>query len=119
MESVRLQVSSQGRIAHESPGIRHGTVRYSVGDGFFFHRQRIAGGRVYLRCVGFRSNPPCLVRAIMFPDNSHFEISSGVHNHAPDVYHARILDLRNRLLEACRARPNARVEVVYHDVCRR
>lgn len=35
-------------VAQSSPGLRAGSIRFSVGDGFFFHRQRVAAGRAYL-----------------------------------------------------------------------
>lgn len=52
-------------------------------------------------------------------DRSNFRVTSGMHNHGPDDHHERVVGLRNRLLEACQARPNVRIEVIYHEVCRR
>lgn len=104
-------------VAQESPGLRAGSRRFSIGDGFFFHRQRAAAGRVFLRCVMSRSNPPCRVRASMHEDFTHFT-TFGDHNHGADLLHHQVQQLRNSIIEACRVRPNARVDVIYHDVCR-
>lgn len=106
-------------IAQPCPGTRVGTQRFHVGDGFYYHRQRSGGGRIYLRCVGYRSSPPCNVRAAMNFDYSNFRVTSGMHNHGRDDHHERVVALRNRLTEACQARPNVRIEVIYHEVCRR
>ncbi|KAK3932642.1 putative WRKY transcription factor protein 1 [Frankliniella fusca] len=100
------------------PGVRPGSLRYHIGDGFFFHRQRASFGRVFLRCVLYRSDPSCSVRAVMNQDMSGFLVTSGEHNHAPDELHQQVQDLRNNLLQACRVRPNVRVDLIYHDVCR-
>lgn len=100
-------------------GYRAGTCRYHNGDGFFYHQQRATGGRLYLRCALYRSNPPCPVRAVAHADLSNFAITSGMHNHGPDEFHIRVMNLRRSLIEACRVRPNIRVDLVYHEVCRR
>lgn len=105
-------------VAQSSPGLRAGSIRFSVGDGFFFHRQRVAAGRAYLRCVLSRSNPPCPVRAVMNNDGSNFVVVNGAHNHDPDPLHDQVQRLRDSLMDACRARPNVRVDVIYHEVCR-
>lgn len=101
------------------PGLRPGSFRYHTGDGFFYHRQRTASGRVFLRCVLYRSNPPCQVRAVMNTDMSGFTVTRNEHNHAPDEQAGMVQALRNSLLEACRVRPNVRIDLIYHDVCRK
>lgn len=104
----------------ECAGMRPASTRYHVGDGFFFHLQRASGGRMYLRCVGYYTTPRCNVRAVMNDDRSHFAVVPGqAHCHGPDMHFERVMRLRDALLEACRVRRNVRVELIYHDVCRR
>lgn len=105
-------------VAVASPGLRPGSNRFGMGDGYFFHRQRTSGGRAFLRCVMARSHPQCGARASMNEDLTNFVVS-GVHNHGPDEFHDRTQQLRNQLMDACRARPNVRIDVIYHDVCRK
>ena len=106
-------------MVQSSPGLRAGSVRYHVGDGFFLHQQRQSGGLIYLRCIAYGSNPPCRVRAVMHSDRSNFHVTVGAHNHGPDQLFYRVVALRRNLLEACQVRPNVRVELLYHDVCRK
>ena len=116
---VFLLLQDIGSVAQQSPGLRPGSFRFSTGDGHFFHRQRVSGGRAYLRCVLSRSHLPCPVRAMMNADGSNFGVTAGVHNHGPDPLHDRVQQLRNSLLDACHARPNVRVDILYHEVCRK
>ncbi|KAK3912141.1 putative WRKY transcription factor 4 [Frankliniella fusca] len=115
LESNEAQANTD---VHSVPGLRPGSVRFHTGEGYFFHRQRASNGRVFLRCVLYRSNPSCPVRAVMNQDMTGFVISGGEHNHGPDLLHQQVQDLRNNLLQACRVRPNVRVDLIYHDVCR-
>ena len=118
IDIYRLQASN-GLMVQLTAGMRPGTSRYHTNDGFYYYCQKANGGRLFLRCVSARSNHPRTARAVVNDDMTNFHITSGFHNHAPDQYHERVSRLRDSLLEACHVRPNVRVEVIYHDICRR
>ncbi|XP_052130886.1 uncharacterized protein LOC127751409 [Frankliniella occidentalis] len=105
-------------VALQVPGLRPGSWRYHVGDGFYFHRQRVGSGRVFLRCVLYRSNPSCPARAVMNEDFSGFTVTHAQHNHGPDELQEQVQAFRSSLIQACRVRPSVRVDLIYHDVSR-
>lgn len=101
-------------------GLREGTHFFYIAEnGYSFHFNRImTGGRVSLRCINYRRR--CYARASCAADGSDFRPGYTRHRCQPNRYHVHCRRFRNKLLNACRNRQNARLSLrdIYDDVRR-